>query len=361
VILIDGELTASSPSLQLTFGSHADGTLTSLRVRAGQRVRQGQLIATIDDIKMQKAVDDAQVALDRALQDQVMADADADQEYERQLEQAQEAYEQELLEARRALTSAQTALERARLQPPTTSLAEAKTDLARARIAEETAHDEYKQALDRPWEPQRIRDGLYDDWQTRIQDRVLAELRLQDAQIALQVHQLDLEAKARDVENAQADLERVELDEVEREDTSSYQRAVEDAERELADAKANLADAQLTAPWDGLILSVDTSLSASVTSSTPIVTMVSLDELTFVTENLSERHVAQLRPGQQAQITLRTYPEDELLGEVESVIPQSEQEVGSDARFTAHIRLDETELSLLPGMTGRVEVIVGDE
>jgi multidrug resistance efflux pump len=361
VILIDGELVAASPSLQLSFGSHADGPLTSLRVRAGQRVQKGDLIATIDDAEMQQAVDDARLALDRATKDQVKADADADKEYERQHKQAQEAYEKELLDARRALEAAQAALERARMQPPTTSLAEAKTDLARARIAEENAHDEYKQALDRPWEPQRIRDNLYNDWQTRIQDRVLAELRLQDAQIALQVHQLDLETKARDVENAEADLERVQMDEIEREDTSSYQREVEDAERQLADAEANLADAQLYAPWNGLILSIDASLSATVTGSTPIVTMVDVDELYFVTENLSERHVAQLRPGQQAQITLRAYPDDVLSGEVESVIPQSGQEAGSNARFTAHIHLNETDLPLLPGMTGRVEVMVGEE
>ena len=271
-------------------------------------------------------------------------------------------------QARQTLEAAQATLERAEMQPPTTSLAETKANLAEARSQEAQAYDDYKQSLDRPWEPQRIRDSLYTDWQLRIVDRELAELRLRDAQIALEVHYLELEAKAKDVENAEADLAAVKEEPVQREETLSYGRAVEDAERALVDAEQALEDARLYAPKDGLIVSVDANVGAEVSSSTSIATLLDPKNLYFVTENLSERHVAQLRTGQPANITLRTYPDTVLAGVVDSVIPQSERTTDADARFAAYIRLahetqpeDETDLDLLPGMTGRVEVITEQE
>ena len=40
---------------------------------------------------------------------------------------------------------------------------------------------------------------------------------------------------------------------------------------------------------------------------------------------------------------------------------QAERTTDADARFVAYIRLDESELDLLPGMTGRVEVVTEEE
>ena len=368
VILMDGELVAASPSLALSFPGNVSGELLTLNAQVGQRIRAGELIATLDDGELRKAVEDARIALDRAIEDQVNAEADAEDTYRRQVDEAQKTYENELRQARQTLEAAQATLERAEMQPPTTSLAETKANLAEARSQEAQAYDDYKQSLDRPWEPQRIRDSLYTDWQLRIVDRELAELRLQDAQIALEVHYLELEAKAKDVENAEADLTAVKGEPVQREETLSYGRAVEDAERALADAEQALEDARLYAPKDGLIVSVDANVGAEVSSSTSIATLLDPKNLYFVTENLSERHVAQLRTGQPANITLRTYPDTVLAGVVDSVIPQSERTTDADARFAAYVRLthetqteDETDLDLLPGMTGRVEVITEQE
>lgn len=356
VILMDGELVSMSPSLGLSFPGSASGELLSLEVRVGQRVQAGQLIATLDDRELQEAVDDAQLALDRAIEDRDKGKADEEETYQTQIEEAQERYEDELRQAQQTLANARAALARAQAQPPTTAVAEAQANLDGALDMEAQAHDEYKKALDRPWEPQSIRDSLYKEWQQRIEDRALAELRLQDAQISLQVHYMDLEAKEMDVTRAEEDLVRVEMDEVKREENLTYDRTVEDAERTLAEAQQALGDARLTAPWDGLVTSIDANTGAEVTSGTTIVTVINLEHLIFVTSNLSERHIAQLRPGQSAHVTLRSYPDTTLSGEVESIVPQSESAGGTEARFAAYIRLDETELDLLPGMTGRVEV-----
>jgi multidrug resistance efflux pump len=358
---MDGELVAASPSLKLSFPGNVAGELLALQVRVGQRVEAGDLIAALDDDELQATVQEAQLDLDRAVEDMQKAESDAQEDYERQVQEADKRYRDELREAERALESAQDALQRAKMQPPTTALAEAKSNLATALDEEAQAYDEYKQALDRPWEPQRIRDALYKDWQRRIAERDLAELRLKDAQVSLEAYYFDLEIKAKDVERAEADLAGVEMDLVEREETLSYARAVDDAQRKLDDALRAVKDARLYAPWDGLVISIDANVGSEVTSGTAIVTMINLEQLYFVTDNLSERHVAQLAPGQRANITLRAYPDTVLHGQVDTVIPRSERTADAEAPFVAYIQLDETALNLLPGMTGRVEVITEEE
>ena len=52
-----------------------------------------------------------------------------------------------------------------------------------------------------------------------------------------------------------------------------------------------------------------------------------------------------------------------IAGKVKVVVPNKERQTDADARFTAYIRLDDNdgELDLLPGMTGRVEIVTGDD
>ena len=378
VILMDGELVAAYPSIELAFPGGVSGQVLGLEVEVGQRVGRGDLIATLDDRELRRAVDDARLALGRAREDLARARADAEEEYQDGLEEArdkferetvdaEDAYERELDEAQDALEDALSGLQQARMEPPTTAVKEARVELDRALGAEAEAADNYKQALDRPWEPQRSREALYREWQRAIVDRDLAQLRLQDAEISLKVYAMDLETREQDVERAKDKLDRVErdeveVDEVEREtDFASYERAVADAEAELADVVEDLENASLYAPWDGLVLSIDTSVGAMISSGTPVVTLLNLEGLYCRTENLSERHVAQLREGQGARITLRTYPDDTVTGQVRAVVPQTERQGDSEARFAAYIRLDESELDLLPGMTGRVEIVTGGE
>jgi multidrug resistance efflux pump len=377
VILVDGELTNAVPPLKLAFPGSASGKLLALHVQAGQRIKEGDLIATMDDGELRKAAQEAQTALDRATEDKAKWDADeekkyqralrdAEEKYQRELRDAENKYQSELEDARRALDRAERDLKRSRMQPPTTSVAEAQANLAQAMSAEYDAADSYKQALDRPWEDQRIRDSLYKDWQVRIADRELAQLRLQDARIALDVYTLDLQEKEKAVTDAQADLARVEKDEVtkdevDREVDLTYGRAVEDARRKLQEAQQKLGDAKLYAPWDAMVQSLDAALGTEVGGGTSIVTLLNIRDLYFVTANLSERHVAQLRPGQKAQITLRTYPDVTLTGHVEIVLPQLQRQTDTAARFAAYLRLDAASVDLLPGMTGRVEIMTEEE
>lgn len=379
VVLMDGEVVTVYPALRLAFSGNVSARVRTLNVEIGQRLQAGDLIAMLDDVELKKAVEDAELALKRAQEDLVQAkkdeqeryqdeSEDAQDQYDQELENAQEQYDRELDDAEQALENAQSARQRAKMQPPTLAVEEAKINLDRALDAETETEDNYKQALDRPWENQSIRDSYFKEWQNRIVDRQLAELRYQDALLALDVYDFDLRTKERDVRRAEkklteVEIDTVEMDEVKEEDTfTSYERAIEDAEKRLADARKELQDIYLYAPWDGLVTSIDTNVDAMVSSGTSIVTLLDVTELYFITENLSERHVAQIKAEQQANITLRTYPETIISGKVEVIVPNEERQTDADARFTAYIRLDDHdgELDLLPGMTGRVEIATGD-
>jgi multidrug resistance efflux pump len=134
-----------------------------------------------------------------------------------------------------------------------------------------------------------------------------------------------------------------------------------DAQRALTQAQEALQYTHLVAPWTAIVLSVDVAPEANVGAGTPVVTLLNVEDgLRFVTRNLSEQHIADIYPGQRAVVTLRTFAETPLEGEVEAIIPQVEGSVETDARFTVHVRLAPNDLRLLPGLTGRMEIITED-
>jgi multidrug resistance efflux pump len=343
-IAVEGELVSRSPPLQVSFPAGVSGRLSAIYVELGQRVAAGDRLAAVEDADLQRALYAAQ----RNLVEAQALLAAGEQE-------AGQAYQRARAEAQADLNRARQALRVAAMQPPTTAVVRAETALERAQEAEAQAADAYKQALDRPWEPQLVRDGLHKEWQHRIAERELAELDLEDAQAAVQAHALNLAALRADVTSAEAGLEGLSS----RVDPALSWR-VSKASQELAEARERSALTELYAPQDGLVVSLDAALGASVGGSTPIVTLVDTEALSFRTLRLEERAAAALRPGQPAQIRLRFYPDAAVAGEVELLLPEVDDR--SEERFVATLRLtDRAGLELWPGMTGRAEISMADE
>ncbi len=341
MVAADGRLASPFPSLALGFSGGVSGKVIVIAVRAGDAVQAGDELAHLDDADLRLAVDKAQLTLDRAVLDK---------------ERAQAQWEQDAADAQASLASAQRTLETARLQYSNTSVEEARTSLERARQAEADAKKAYETPLFGDYTPDDERERDYKAWQNTIREREFAEMRLKDALNARSVRALDTEAREQDVAQAERKLAALEAGLA-----PTYARAIEDAERELAKAKAALDNAVLLAPWDAIVLSVDVAPQATVAAGAPVLTLLNVaDGLRFVSENLSEQHVAALRPGQKATITLRAYPETPLEGAVEAIIPQVKATETTDARFTIHVRLAPTALALLPGLTGRAEIFTGE-
>ena len=338
-IPVDGELASTYPPLKVTYPSGVSGKLLALHVRLGQVVRAGDPIATLDEGDLVQAVAGAQLALERAIEDRSATEGEAEAAYQRALEEA--GWELEL---------AQAELRWTRLRTPDAAMLQAEISLENAREAEAFAAEAWKQSLDRPWEPQWVRDAALREYNKKSKALELTELLYQRAQVELDVYSTQLMVRQKAVVRAQ-----VRLAAVEKETCEACERAVADAESTLAEARERLGHTELRAPQDGMVTAIDAYAGSVVTGETAIVTLLAVDDLVFTTLNLDERHAALVRPGQRAAIILRFYPEATIVGEVHALFPRLGD--GEGARFVAHIRLVETGgLSLLPGMTGRAEI-----
>ncbi len=338
-VAADGKLASPYPSVEMSFGGEVSGEVLSIEVKAGDEVAAGDLLATLDDTELQRAVDEAQLALDRAIADR---------------EDAVEQWEQDVADAEKTLADAERELTTARLEFSDTDLEEARVNLKWAQRSEKDRKEEYEKVRVQ-WPPKPI-DEERAAWERAIDDRLLAEKRLTDAEEAYTVEALKLQGLEADVVEAERDLAALE-DGIE----ASYDREIEDARIELTKAQEDLAHAQIIAPWTAIVLSVDAVPGADVDATAPIVTLLNVEDgLRFETQELSEQHIASVYPGQRAVVTLRTFADEPLEGTVEAVVPQVEDTEEADARFTIYIQLPATDIRLLPGLTGRVEIYTQD-
>ncbi len=337
-VAADGQLDSIYPSLGLPFGGGVSGRVLTITVRPGDAIQAGDMVALLDETELQRAADGAQRTLDRAIAARVQART----QWERDVADA----EQSLAEAERALTTAQ-------LQYSNTPLEEARTQLEYARQAEVDAKKAYEDAQAIGF---RIHlDPYHDAWQRAIRDRELAEMRLADTEKTRSADYLGLGTREESVAQAERAAAALEAG-----IAPSYEHAVEDAERALAKAQEDLAHARLPAPRTAIVLSVDVAPEATIGAGTPIVTLLDVEDgLLFVTQNLGEQHVTDVHVGQRAVVTLRAFADEPLEGTVEAVIPQ-DQTATTNAHFTVHVRLSPTNLRLLPGLTGRVEIFTDE-
>ena len=339
-IAADGRLASAYPSVEMGFEDGASGELQMIAVKVGETVEKGDLLALIDDTELQRAVDEAQLALDRAVADR---------------EEALLQWERDVADAEKTLADAERTLTVARLEFSDTSLEEARNNLKWAQKSESDRKAEYEKAQTM-WPPIPV-DSYRDSWNRAIDEREMAERRLADAEDAYAAEALKLKGYEADVAEAEQNLAALKEDGI----GASYDRAIVDATAELVEAQEALEHARLTAPWKAMVLSVNVTPGTTVSAGVSIVTLLNIEDgLLFITENLSEQHVANVYPDQRAVVTLRTFADRPLEGAVEAVVPQVDETEGADARFTVYVRLSDVDLRLLPGLTGRVEIYAGD-
>ncbi|MFZ0544262.1 MAG: HlyD family efflux transporter periplasmic adaptor subunit [Candidatus Promineifilaceae bacterium] len=364
-VLADGQLVSVSPPLALSFTT--SGRLLELHVRAGDTVSEGDLIATLDD---------------KALQDQVATAELNVSEAENGLAQAQLSLDNLLnwepdelaVEAAEAnVAVAQANYEDAQVQDASAgnNITSAQVQLNQA----ERALADAQEAYDTAWDPAR-------DWELNDpfrKDRLEAEREnteraLQQAQESLSVARANYNLTAAGINrdsalsaeaslvSAQQALEQAKTGPTDSDisaaelQVAQAELSLEQAQMSLAQAQQSVEDAQLVAPWSGTVLSVEIAQGALVGNGTPIITLIDTNNVEFHTNNLSERDLAQIEVGQPVEITLKSYPNDPIDGVVSRVAPQASELLGDAATFTVVVSLNETELDLLIGMTGRAEI-----
>jgi HlyD family secretion protein len=140
--------------------------------------------------------------------------------------------------------------------------------------------------------------------------------------------------------------------------------------RELAAAEINVAQSELAvsraerdlestvlrSPANGTVLSVHAAPGTPTGPGSAVLTLLDTGKLEFHTTNVTERDLTDIRPGQSATVTLKTYPDQAIQARVLRIGLQAGEPVGDSATFPIVLELDTNGLSVLPGMTGRAEI-----
>jgi len=364
-ILADGSVVAIKPVLAISFT--ASGRLLELAVQPGDVVAAGDLIATLDDEALLDAVTNAEFQVAQSQLNLTQAQAELD----RLLEWEPDETAVTLAEAN--LAAAQAQLENAQASDAVAgnSVTQANVSVAQAERQLADAQEAYNTAFDpgREWElgdPFR-KQFLENESEAAVRNLQFAEenLRVARANYSLAAAGINndsaLNAEA-SVINAQQALENAQkpptTEQVEAAQLSVSQAelSLQQSQLSLEQAQEAVADAQLLAPTAGTVLSVDVAEGAMVGAGSPIITLLDTTQLEFHTNNLSERDLARVAPGQTVQVTLKAYPNDVIEGTVVRIGTQATGTVGDAAVFPVIISISSNELDIRPGMTGRAEI-----
>jgi multidrug resistance efflux pump len=263
----------------------------------GEWVEEGTVLAEleIEDLENQLAL--AQVDLDSA---------------QKQYEAAEEALERQLFSAEMSLRSAQLRLQKAQESPPITNLTSQRLAVQRAEENLEKAKIAYKEALDRPWEPQRVRDGLLENITNA--ERALEEARARYNEAAASAAQRQASYES-DIALLQLDVEKAqqEIAWLERGVDASLTQRVESAQLRMERLQAQIKEVQLVAPFDGELTSFTVVPGRSVDARKNVAVIADPREVE-ITADLSGNQMSIMEEGMPCEVTWSRRPGEVFTG-----------------------------------------------
>ena len=180
-----------------------------------------------------------------------------------------------------------------------------------------------------------------------------AEAAVAEATVKLQEAQENAAFAVGSAENAltQAELQhRLKLASATAQDITIAQAAVDTAQVQLDQAQRNLANATLTAPFAGIVSSIDISVGEQVTGNTAAITLVDLAQLRAEVL-VNETDIARVRAGQETTLTFEALLDQQVAGNVLVVAPTASINQGV-VSYQVLVGLDpEQSVAVRPGMT----------
>lgn len=122
----------------------------------------------------------------------------------------------------------------------------------------------------------------------------------------------------------------------------------------LEEAWDNLAKAMLVTPFDGVVTEV--YVTEGEWASGLAVELMDASSLEVVLD-VDEMDIGGLAVGQQAVVTLETWPDEELIGEIVSIAPEATQSASEIVTYQVHLSLDAGDLLVRSGMTANAELV----
>jgi HlyD family secretion protein len=333
-----GHLAAQS-EVNLYFAGGAPLPVVELTVALGDRVRQGDVLARLENAELRLAVAEAEQSLEIARlrlallqapprpEDLAVAEANLrlarNQVYAASLGQSPEAIEiarLNLILAQNALNQTYAAMERL---------------VEQGRWAEKNA---LQAQADQQVEAAQIADLRYHAAQEKpgAGETASALAAVEQAQVALQ--RLQDGPGAEDVEIANLQISQ--------------------AESALEIARLNLADALLVAPFDGVVSAVNLRLGEPAPAALPAVALADLSRF-FLDVLVDEVDVASVAVGQPVSVTLDALPDLVLPAAIERIAPAAQANAGV-VSYPVRLALSGAADALRGGMTATAAIVVAE-
>lgn len=122
----------------------------------------------------------------------------------------------------------------------------------------------------------------------------------------------------------------------------------------LEDAQDNLTKARLVAPFDGIVTEV--YIEVGEWASGLAVDLMDSGSLQVVLD-VDEMDIGGLAVGQQGVVTLETWPDEELIGEIVSIAPEATKSASDIVTYQVHLSLDAGDLPVRSGMTANAALV----
>ncbi|QFU17142.1 efflux RND transporter periplasmic adaptor subunit [Microvirga thermotolerans] len=133
-------------------------------------------------------------------------------------------------------------------------------------------------------------------------------------------------------------------------------------EAKLRDIEIDLARTEIRSPVDGVVVKRDIELGQTVAASLSAPTLFTIAQdlrEIDIYANIDEADVGRLKPGQPVSFTVNAYPNRTFAGTVR-MVRLGAQTVQNVVTYTAVIGVQNTDLSLLPGMTANLQIVTDE-
>lgn len=329
-------------------GSRLGGRIAEVLVREGERVAAGQPIARFETADLRARHADAVAAVARA---------------RAALDKAQNGFRPEEIDEARA----QTASAAARLQQAKHGPRPQEIDQAEAQLHASEAD-------------LRVARATYERVRALAEDGVLSRQKLDEARAAFEraeglydtaagrLRLLRAGTRSEEIAQARGDYERALARQrlLERgsraEDVAQARAEVERALAGLEKAGADLAELEVRAPADAFVEVLQVRPGDLLAPNAPVATLVELGRL-WVRVFVPEPELGRVSLGQEASVTVDTFPNERFAGRVEHIASKGEftprnvqtREERNHQVFAVRVRLSDTE-RLRPGMAADVRL-----
>lgn len=312
------------------------GKIKEVLVKAGDQVKRGQVLATLDDTDLQLNVKSqwaSYISAQAALSETMRGPSSAD-----------------LAKARAVLNSAQAAYNDLFKDPSGTDLIQAQADLQTAEASLRSAQAAYDRRAARDPGVGASQEALELEKATIAYNRAKAAY---DAKFA-KPSSASVASAASQIQSAKAGLSALEPVS---ETITQRESSVNQAYIAWQQASNNVSKATLTAPMDGLVTAVNVVAGAQANTASSAVQIADFANPVFVV-NIDEADLGAVKMGLDANVRLQTYPDKIIAAKVTDIAPTGTSNSGITV-FKVDLTIPHTDKmpTILLNMSGTGEVI----